>query len=73
MLRVAVGALLATMLSVGLQAQVNLIFDTDMGNDVDDAMALAMIHSLERRNLCRLLAVTSTKDHIKSAAYEGSV
>ena len=30
-------------------APVKLIFDTDMGNDVDDAMALAMIHSLQRR------------------------
>tara|TARA_R110002096_G_scaffold4493_29_gene21001 strand:+ start:406 stop:2403 length:1998 start_codon:yes stop_codon:yes gene_type:complete len=48
---------------------VKLIFDTDMGNDVDDAMALAMIHALERRGACELLAVTSTKDHPKSAAY----
>ena len=38
----------------------------DMGNDIDDAMALAMIHSLERRGACELLAVTSTKDHPKS-------
>jgi len=40
-----------------------LIFDTDMGNDIDDLMALALIHSLEARGLCRLIAVTSTKDH----------
>ena len=46
-----------------------LIFDTDMGNDVDDAMALAMIHTLERRGLCELLAVTSAKDHSLSAAH----
>ncbi|MDF1815411.1 MAG: nucleoside hydrolase [Verrucomicrobiales bacterium] len=50
-------------------APVSFIFDTDMGNDVDDAMALAMIHALERRGACKLLAVTSTKDHEKSAAY----
>lgn len=48
---------------------VKLIFDTDMGNDVDDAMALAMIHALERRGACELLAVTSTKDHPKSLPY----
>ncbi|MCB1120735.1 MAG: nucleoside hydrolase, partial [Verrucomicrobiae bacterium] len=48
---------------------VRLIFDTDMGNDIDDAMALAMIHNLEKRGACRLLAVTSTKDHPKSAAF----
>ncbi|MFT4548281.1 MAG: inosine-uridine nucleoside N-ribohydrolase [Verrucomicrobiales bacterium] len=46
-----------------------LIFDTDMGNDIDDAMALAMIHQFERRGLCKLLAVTSTKDHPLSAAH----
>ncbi len=48
---------------------IKLIFDTDMGNDTDDALALAMIHSLERRGACELLAITSTKDHSKSAAY----
>ena len=42
---------------------VSLIFDTDMGNDVDDAMALSMIHALEDRGECRLLAVTVTKDN----------
>lgn len=42
---------------------VPLVFDTDMGNDADDAMALAMIHALESRRECRLLAVTVTKDN----------
>lgn len=48
---------------------VKLIFDTDMGNDIDDALALAVIHTLERRGACELLAVTSTKHHPKSAAF----
>jgi hypothetical protein len=48
---------------------VPIIFDTDMGNDVDDAMALAMIHNLEKRGACKLLAVTVTKDHPKAASY----
>ncbi len=43
-------------------APVRLIFDTDMGNDVDDAVALAMIHALESRGEAKLLAVTVTKD-----------
>lgn len=50
-------------------APVKLVLDTDMGNDIDDAMALAMIHALERRGACELLGVTSTKDHPKSAAF----
>ena len=41
---------------------VRLIFDTDIGNDVDDVLALGMIHSLQDRGACRLLAVTITKD-----------
>ncbi len=42
---------------------VRLIFDTDIGNDVDDAMALSMIHALASRGECRLLAVTITKQN----------
>ena len=34
-----------------------------MGNDVDDALALAMLHALESRGECRLLGVTVTKDN----------
>ena len=41
---------------------VRLIFDTDIGNDVDDVLAQAMIHSLQSRGACQLLAVTITKD-----------
>lgn len=39
---------------------VKLIFDTDMGNDCDDAMAMAVIHALQNRGACELLAVTLT-------------
>jgi inosine-uridine nucleoside N-ribohydrolase len=42
---------------------VRLIFDTDIGNDIDDAIALALIHALENRSEVRLLAVTITKDN----------
>ena len=48
---------------------VKLIFDTDMGNDVDDALALALIHSLERRGACELLAVTLTNPDPLAGAY----
>ncbi|MEI8019844.1 MAG: nucleoside hydrolase [Schlesneria sp.] len=41
---------------------VRLVFDTDIGNDVDDVLALGMIHSLQARGACRLLGVTITKD-----------
>ena len=48
---------------------VPVVFDTDMGNDVDDALALAMLHAMESRGECRILAVTITKDNPWSAVY----
>ena len=42
-------------------APVKLIFDTDIGNDVDDALALSLLHALQSRGECEVLAVTVTK------------
>jgi inosine-uridine nucleoside N-ribohydrolase len=39
---------------------VKVIFDTDIGNDVDDVLALSMLHALQTRGECQLLAVTVT-------------
>jgi inosine-uridine nucleoside N-ribohydrolase len=50
-------------------APVRVIFDTDMGNDIDDALALAMIHALESKGEAKLLAVTITKDNRWAAPY----
>jgi len=50
-----------------------LIFDTDIGNDVDDVLALGMIHSLQTRGECELLAVTITKDHELAASFTDAV
>ncbi len=46
-----------------IREPVRLMFDTDIGNDVDDAMALCMIHALASRGECQPLAVTITKDN----------
>ena len=57
-------------LAAGAWAQaVPVIFDTDMGNDVDDALALAMLHALESRGECRLIGVTVTKDNSWAPVY----
>jgi hypothetical protein len=40
---------------------VKIIFDTDIGNDVDDVLALSLLHALQTRGDCELLAVTITK------------
>jgi len=42
---------------------VRIIFDTDIGNDVDDTLAMGVIHALQNRAECQLLAVTITKDN----------
>ncbi|MEM7474125.1 MAG: nucleoside hydrolase [Planctomycetota bacterium] len=52
-----------------VRAPVPLIFDTDIGNDCDDVLALGMIHSLQSRGECELLAVTITKDHELAAPF----
>lgn len=50
-----------------------LIFDTDIGNDVDDVLALGLIHNLQKRGACDLLAVTITNDTPKAAAFVDAV
>jgi len=55
--------------SVEAGEPVKLIFDTDIGNDIDDALALAVIHALQSRGECELLAVTSSKDNPYSSLY----
>jgi inosine-uridine nucleoside N-ribohydrolase len=50
-----------------------LIFDTDIGNDVDDVLALGMIHALQSRGVCDLLAVTVTKDHELAGPFADAV
>jgi purine nucleosidase len=50
-------------------APVNVIFDTDMWSDIDDALALAMLHALQDRNEIHLVAVTVSTDEKWCAPY----
>jgi hypothetical protein len=74
--------LLGLGIMIGLQAPgspagaaepVGLIFDTDICGDCDDVLALAMIHALESRGECRLLAVTVSADHELAAPFVDAV
>ena len=47
----------------------DVIFDTDIGNDIDDALALAILHALQSRHQARILAVTITKDNPLAAPF----
>jgi inosine-uridine nucleoside N-ribohydrolase len=48
---------------------VAVIFDTDMGNDIDDVFALGLLHALQSRGECKILAVTVSKDHPLSGPF----
>jgi inosine-uridine nucleoside N-ribohydrolase len=48
---------------------VNVIFDTDMWSDIDDALALAMLHALQERHEINLVAVTVSTDDKWCAPY----
>src|SRR5689334_22670019 len=53
--------MLAAQASESRLPPVKIIFDTDIGNDVDDVLALSILHSLQARADCQLLAITITK------------
>ena len=46
----------------------HIIVDTDMGNDVDDALALAVLHTLARQGMCTLDAVILSRPGHDAAA-----
>jgi inosine-uridine nucleoside N-ribohydrolase len=48
---------------------VRVVYDTDIGNDVDDAIGLAMLHAFETRGESHLLAVTISKDNRFAAPF----
>jgi purine nucleosidase len=47
----------------------NVIFDTDMYSDIDDMLALAMLHALHDRHEINLVAVTVSTDEKWCASY----
>src|ERR1700760_1125033 len=65
---VALG-IVAPALAAHAAAPMPVIFDTDMGNDIDDALALAMLHAFISRGEVDLLAVTVSKDNPWAAEY----
>src|SRR6202167_5725984 len=71
MMKLFFAALLAVAASAPASAAtpLDVIFDTDMGNDVDDALALAMLHAFASRGEVKLLAVTVSKDNPWAAEY----
>jgi len=66
---IACFSLAAVAVTDDAMAATPLIFDTDIGNDCDDVLAMGVIHALQTRGECELLAVTITKDHELAAPF----
>ena len=56
-----------------VDAPIPVIFDTDIGGDIDDAFALALLHNFETRGVCKLLGVTTTDVNPAVAGYVAAV
>ncbi len=48
---------------------VGVVFDCDMGNGIDDALALAMLYGLQGKNTIRVISVSVNKPNLKSAEF----
>ncbi len=71
---ILVSTLLAGMADPSRGAEpVGLIFDTDICGDCDDVLALGMIHALQSRGACKLLAVTVSVDNDRAAPFVNAV
>lgn len=57
------------MVSCAPKGPVQLIFETDMGNDVDDVVALAMIHTYVQQGDANLLMIGVNKDRPTAPDY----
>lgn len=61
--------LIVLCLAQAVQAGRNIILETDMGNDVDDAWALDMLHKYADEGRARLLAVMLNKEGVAPCRY----
>jgi inosine-uridine nucleoside N-ribohydrolase len=48
---------------------VGIIFDSAMGNRIDDALALALLYGLDGKNEARVVSISVSRNNIASAAY----
>ena len=51
------------------QTALGIIFDSDLGNGIDDALALAMLYGFEGKTEARLVSNSTTRSSLRSAAF----
>ncbi len=52
----------------GGKPPVGVLFDSDMGNSIDDVLALAILYGLDGKNEARVISVSVSKANLKGAA-----
>src|SRR6516162_7903694 len=48
---------------------VGMVFDADLGNTIDDALALAMLFGFQGKNESRVLSLSTTKTCLQAAVF----
>src|SRR5450755_3732818 len=48
---------------------VGIVFDADLGNTIDDALALALLYGFQGKNESRVLSVNTTKSSLNAAIF----
>lgn len=48
---------------------VGVVFDSDMGDSIDDALALALLYALDGKNEARVISISVSKSNLKAAAF----
>ncbi len=51
----------------GMRPPVGVHFDAAFGDNLDDLLALSLLYSLDNRNECRVIGMTTSKDNLQSA------
>src|ERR1700688_656042 len=46
-----------------------VVFDSDMGSGIDDALALAMLYGYEGKNEARVISISVTNSNLQAAAF----
>lgn len=72
-MRILLPLIAALLASEVAATPVPVIFDTDITGDVDDVLALAMLHNLADKGQCEILAVTISKENPLAAPFVDAV
>ena len=48
---------------------VGIIFDSDLGNRIDDTLALALLYGFDGKREARVVSVSVSKSNLKAAAF----